>query len=211
MKLITKLIASLILVSFASVSVYAWEFPNNQSGYPYASSTKDEVDQWNTYTRNCTSYTMWKINQAGVVFNNNPTGPNGQTATMGNAENWDNAASSIGYNSSTTASIGNPVNWESNSGGAGNAGHVAWVERINTNGSVFISEWNWNWGDGNYNERNGVNGDHYISISNSNIIIQNLVINSGQVYNRSVSTNGTITILPETTFVNGSTVNLSIN
>lgn len=195
--------------------ILAWQYPNNATGYPYANSPGDEVDQWNTYTRNCTSYVMWKINQAGVPFHNNPTGPNGLTSKMGNAENWDNAASYIGYSVSSTPSVGNPVNWDAYNGGSGSAGHVAWVEGINTNGTVFISEWNYNYGDGNYNERNSVNGDHYLHIVSScasgNAVILNKSVLSGEAFNCSVSSNYNINVLPETTFQNGSSIHLFIN
>ncbi len=208
----------LILVFFTVLipnKIYAWEYPSNSTGYPYADSPEDEVDQWNTYTRNCTSYVMWKINQAGVPFHNNPTGPNGLTSKMGNAENWDTAASYIGYSVSTTPSVGNPVNWDANNGGSGSAGHVAWVEKINTNGTVFISEWNYNYGDGNYNERGSASGDHYLQITSScssgSTTIQNMTVVSGQTFNCSVASNSSISILPDSTFQNGSSVNLFIN
>jgi len=201
----------LILISLTPLNVLAWEYPNNDSGYPYRDSTRDIVDNWNTFTRNCTSYAVWKIRQSLTNFTNNPTGPNGQTRTMGNALNWDDAASAIGYTVSSTPSIGNPVNWDAFTGGAYSAGHVAWVERINNNNTVFISEWNWNDADGNYNERDGITGGYYLYIASSNIIIQNVTVQSGQTYNSSVSNNGTITVLPETTFQTGSIVNLSIN
>jgi len=167
------LILLLILTVIPITKIFAWEYPNNANNYPYKDSEEDVIDQWNTYTRNCTSYVMWKINSAGKTFNNNPTGPNGNSVTMGSA------------------------------------GHVAWVEKINTNGTVFISEWNWNYGDGFYNERDGYSGDHYSHIINSGSsscsTIQNRTVSSGQNLN---CISGTILVLPETLFSNGSNVNL---
>lgn len=189
--------------------IFAWEYPSNESGYPYKDSEEDLVDQWNTYTRNCTSYVMWKINQTGKSFNNNPTGPNGNTTTMGNAGSWDEHAADIGYTVDNTPNIGDAMNWEAYSGGAGSAGHVAWVEKVNPNGTVFLSEWNWNYGNGKYNERDGYRGDNYLHIVNSSssscTLIQNREIGSGQNLNCS---GNNIQVLPETVFSYGSNINL---
>lgn len=206
------LISTILLLLPSTVNATDWVYPSNESDYPYATSARNVVDQWNTYTRNCTSYAMWKINQAGLAFNNNPTGPNGQSTTLGNAGSWDEHASDIGYTVNNTPTVGNPVNWEAGSGGAGSAGHVAWVEQINADNSVFISEWNWNYADGNYNERNNLSGDHYIQLlSSCSSVISNKTVTSGQTFNCTQISGGSITILPETKFQVGSTVNLHIN
>jgi surface antigen len=99
------------------------------------------------------------------------------------------------------------MNWEANSGGAGTAGHVAWVERINSNNTVFLSEWNWNYGDGLYNERDGYSGDHYLHILDSGSCsnLTNKVVSSGQSLNCNSSN---MTVRPESHFQNGSNVNL---
>lgn len=199
-----------ILISRYYVS--AWTYPSNATGYPYASSPEDQVDQWDTFTRNCTSYVMWKINQAGLTFNNNPTGPNGNSITMSNASYWDENASYIGYTVDNNPEVGNPVNWEANSGGALEAGHVAWVEQVHSNNTVFISEWNWNYGDGKYYERDGVTGDHYIHLINGcSSIISNKTVSSGETFSCSQPGGGQITVSPLTNFDNGSNVNLYIN
>ncbi len=197
------------MIIFPLQKTLAWEYPSNDSGYPYRDSEEDLVDQWNTYTRNCTSYVMWKINQTGMSFNNNPTGPNGNSTTMGNAGNWDEHASNIGYTVDSNPGAGDVMNWEANSGGAGSAGHVAWVEKVNDNGTVFLSEWNWNYGDGLYSERNGYSGDHYLHIATTSVLnctqIQNITINSGQNLNCSSSN---VRVLPESLFSSGSSINL---
>lgn len=212
MKKFKLLILIALIFTTLSSHVYAWVYSNNVTGYPYANSIKDQVDQWNTYTRNCTSYAMWKINQSGLPFNNNPTGPNGRSITMSHAKYWDENASYIGYTVDNIPTVGNPVNWESNSGGAGDYGHVAWVEQVHTNNSVFISEWNWNWGDGNYNERDYIYGDHYLHLTNGcSSVIKNKTVNSGVTFNCSQPSGGIITVSPETTFISGSNVRLFIN
>lgn len=215
MKAFKILILSFTLLSISSTNVFAWVYPANETNYPYINQPQGQVDQWNTYTKNCTSYVMWKINQAGLPFHNNPTGPNGSNTTMGNASTWDERAQSIGYTVNNTPSIGNPVNWEINSGGAGSAGHVAWVEQIHSDNSIFVSEWNWNWGDGKYNERTSPGGNHYIHLLSSNtggsLTISNKTVLSGDTYTYNVSGGNSITVLPETKFHLGSNINLKSN
>ncbi len=213
MRNVIKIVVLITILFAPAIKVEAaFLYPNNDLNYPYRSSPQGQVDQWNTFTRNCTSYAMWKINQAGLSFNNNPTGPNGSSTTMGNASTWDERAASIGYTVNNTPSVGNPVNWEANSGGAGGAGHVAWVEQVHANNLVFISEWNWNWGDQKYNERNNTYGDHYIKLINSGSTscstITNTVVNSGQSLNCS---GNEIKVHPESFFYSGSTINLLAN
>ncbi|MEP7103794.1 MAG: CHAP domain-containing protein [Candidatus Dojkabacteria bacterium] len=215
MKKLKLLTFSLLIAILMPSIVFAWTYPSNEVDYPYANSPEDEIDQWNTFTRNCTSYVMWKINQAGLFFNNNPTGPNGQNTTMGDAGSWDEHAAQIGYTVDSNPSIGNPANWEPNSGGAGTAGHVAWVEQVHSNNTLFISEWNWNYGDGKYFERDNVSGDHYLHLINAtstcSSTISNKTVSSGETFNCSASNGGSITVSPSATFQIGSSVHLYIN
>ncbi len=214
MKALKILAFNFIILSLLTTSTFAFTYPDNETNYPYVDDEMGVVDQWSTYTKNCTSYVMWKINQAGLPFHNDPTGPNGSSTTMGNASTWDERAQTIGYTANSSPSVGNPVNWEINSGGAGSAGHVAWVEQVNSDNSIFISEWNWNWGDGKYNERTSTGGNNYIHLLNSNqgsITISNKTVVSGQTYTYNVSNSNSITVLPETRFHLGSNINLKSN
>lgn len=82
---------------------------------------------WNPQTggygyRNCTDYVSWKIrSQGGYV----PAG-------LGNAKDWDN-----NYPSDSTPSAGDAA--VSN---AGTYGHVMYVESVNANGTINISDYN---------------------------------------------------------------------
>ena len=64
-------------------------------------------------------------------------------STWGNARNWANAAASSGYTVNNTPKIGAIMQTTQ-----GYYGHVAYVEGVNSNGSVRVSEnelWTWCW------------------------------------------------------------------
>lgn len=60
----------------------------------------------------------------------------------GNAGTWDDTASR-GATVSSQPQIGAIALWEAGVGGAGSVGHVAIVERVNSDGTILISESNW--------------------------------------------------------------------
>jgi surface antigen len=134
-------------------------------GYPYANAIPNTQDDWNFFTRNCTSYVAWKINRdfgaflPQKYFVNDMTGPNGRTARFGHANNWDNAATQIGYLVDTFPQRGDIAVWEY---GSSALGHVAYVESVNADKSVNISEYS----SYQYNYRTYVRADKYIHITN---------------------------------------------
>lgn len=202
------LMGGILLVFLIPTShIFAWVYTNTYP-YPTASHCGCQADPWSFYKRQCTSYVAWKINELGYSFSNGMTGPNGSTGWFGNANNWDNNALSIGFVVNSTPVVGSIAVWEANSGGAGGSGHVAFVQNVNSNGTVDISEYNWNGGEGIYNERFGRVADKYVHVGSSsggscsgpNPIIQNTTINGP--YN--CSNVGTITVLPVTTLNPGS-------
>lgn len=94
------------------------------------------VDPWNFYMCECTSYVAWKINQTGISgFNNGYL--NGH---FGNAKNWATNARDIGWSVSKTPSVGAIANWTKSK-----YGHVAFVEAVNNDGTITISEYNKNY------------------------------------------------------------------
>lgn len=176
-------------------------FPANASAadtYPYPTAiTCDEAcqaDQWGFYKRQCTSYASWKVNESGTNMTNWMQGPNGKSGIFGNAENWDNNASIIGTIVTSIPQIKAVAQWEPFHSGAGSAGHVAFVESINSDSSVNISEYNFYTRNG-YGTRNNVRADHYLVFGNanstacggSNAQISNQTINSGAVFNCAAS------------------------
>lgn len=106
---------------------------SNHHGYPdsWSSAPQDSmVDSWGMYNRECVSYTAWRVDQA---YGNMP-----YWGGRGNAIQWPSAARSAGIPTGTTPKVGSvaimPV---------GSYGHAAWVESVNANGTVTVSQYNW--------------------------------------------------------------------
>jgi surface antigen len=103
--------------------------------------------------KNCTSYVAWRVNKEFGV----------NIAGWGNATDWDNAASGK-YSVVTTPEAGDIAAWE------GSYGHVAFVDSVNKDGSVNISEYNHD-AHGNFDQRGEaydgqkVIAEHYIDIN----------------------------------------------
>ncbi len=104
------------------------------SGYPYSSI--DEPDAWGFLTRECTSYAAWNFNVIqGKKFINTRPG-------QGSAYNWPNLARDQGYSVSGTPRVGALISWDAGSLTSG-WGHVAIVEKVNSDGTIDLSEYNW--------------------------------------------------------------------
>jgi surface antigen len=85
--------------------------------------------------QNCTWYAHGRMLQLGYS--------KAALDTMwGNAGTWDNTAKN-GATVSNTPQAPSIAVWEPGVGGAGGVGHVAVVERVNSDGSILISESNW--------------------------------------------------------------------
>ncbi len=109
--------------------------------YPYASSTPDTVDSWNFYTRECTSFVAWRLNNdLGIPFTNQYDNPAGN---WGNAEHWDDAAASVGIAVDGNPSANSVAVWNPFVNGVGSAGHVAFVMSVNGDGTINVEEYNW--------------------------------------------------------------------
>ena len=117
----------------------------NRGGYPayLNNAAKDAlVDPWGMYNRECVSYTAWKVYQA---YGNMP-----YWGGKGNANQWDDNAARIGIPYGSTPKVKSVAVWNT-----GRWGHVAWVEKVNSDGTFDVSEYN-RGGDGLYHERTGV-------------------------------------------------------
>ncbi len=101
-------------------------------------------DPWGYDIRNCTSYVAWRVAKEFGV----------SVAGWGNADTWDNNASGK-YTVDTTPEPGDIAVWDSM--------HVAFVEAVNSNGSVKVSQYNAGL-DGNYSTANR-RANHYIDIN----------------------------------------------
>ncbi len=132
----------------------------NKGGYPANLANSDYynpvVDPWGMYSRQCVSYTAWKVYQKNGYMP--------YWGGHGNANQWPGNARAAGIGVGTTpraGSVGVIM--------AGYAGHVVWVEGVNGNGTINISQYNYfnagGAGWGNYSEMYNVSPgayDYYI-------------------------------------------------
>ncbi len=128
----------------------------NKGGYPANLANSNYyaplVDPWGMYSRQCVSYTAWK------VFQKNGYMP--YWGGVGNANQWPGNAQRAGIPVSTVPraqSVGVIM--------AGQYGHVVWVESVNSNGTVNISQYNYfnagGSGWGHYSEMYNVSPSAY--------------------------------------------------
>ncbi|MCD9625250.1 CHAP domain-containing protein [Rhabdothermincola salaria] len=130
--------------------IYSWCVDRDRSGW---FSSAEQYSQWGFSYRNCTDYVAWKINSLGVPFANTMGGKR-----FGNATNWDDNARALGWTVSATPRA------RSIAVTNGGYGHVAFVESVNADGSVNVSEYNHR-SDGGFGTRTG-RFDAYIYVPN---------------------------------------------
>lgn len=129
------------------------QFIGGTGDYPWAFEPDAyAVDPWLFYKRQCTSFAAWKFQSFyGLVFYNTRPG-------QGSAWNWPALAHDQGYQTSSTpradAIVSFPV------GTNMPYGHVAWVDRVNANGTIDVEEYNWTINRG-YSQRLGVDPHRY--------------------------------------------------
>lgn len=113
----------------------------NKGGYPWQAGCWLDANAWShggTYgdgtdplgygCRQCVSYTAWKVGQRTGNF----------PRYWGNANMWPNSARQAGYSTGSTPRV-NSVGVIS----AGAYGHVVWVEAVNGDGTIDISQYNY--------------------------------------------------------------------
>lgn len=112
--------------------------PSTPSGvignnYPYSGQTSG-VDPWNFYKGQCTSFAAWRARSVKHVgFTNSYKGQH-----WGNANHWDDAARAAGVTTSSVPHVGDIAQSD-----AGSFGHVAYVAKVNSNGTFVVEEYNW--------------------------------------------------------------------
>jgi surface antigen len=107
-------------------------------GYPseWAFATQDTIlDNWGMHNRECVSYVAWKIASTGRYM------PGWGWASQGNAAQWPGAAAASGIPQGSAPRVGSAVVWGSGAG-LGPLGHVAYVEVVNGDGSIEVSQYN---------------------------------------------------------------------
>jgi len=88
---------------------------------------------WGAYPgHNCTNYVAY----VETTVNSAPNPGNG----LGDAYQWAKAAAVEGIPVNSTPAIGAVAQWNSDAGGVSSDGHVAYVESVNSNGSITVSE-----------------------------------------------------------------------
>jgi surface antigen len=131
------------------------------SVYPYQSTTR--VGPWGFTTRHATDYIAWRFFERDVSFSAAMPGPNGTAARFGEPATWATHAASLGFNVDTVARAGAIARWNAGEQGARGAGHVAYVDRVNPDGTVVVSEFNWD-GEFGYSQRTLVRAPRYIHV-----------------------------------------------
>jgi surface antigen len=124
----------------------------SRGGYPsqWASAPMNAyVDNWGMYTRQCVSYTAFKVQQA---YGNMP-----YWGGKGNAHEWDDNARAMGIKVSSVPAAGTVAILND-----GSYGHAAWVESVNGDGTINISHYNVGW-RGEYAEWNNLSPRYFDS------------------------------------------------
>lgn len=110
------------------------------SSYPWANTPfpNSMPDPWGMYKRQCVSYTAWKVASSGRHMP--------YWGGRGDAKKWDDNARRTGI----------PVDGSPRAGdvaisNAGNYGHAMYVEAVNGDGTITVSQYNADW-KGNYSE-----------------------------------------------------------
>ncbi|HSX32488.1 MAG TPA: CHAP domain-containing protein, partial [Candidatus Saccharimonadales bacterium] len=96
------------------------------------------------YYRNCTDYIAWRLSAAGV--------PTAQYTNLGNAKDWPAAATLKGLvvdETPTASAVAVRT--------AGPYGHAAFVEAVNADGTITVSQYNYA-GQGEYSLQTGLPG-----------------------------------------------------
>ena len=96
------------------------------------------IDNWGMYNRECVSYTSWKVYS---TYGYMP-----YWGGVGNANQWPANAVRAGIPTGSTPRVGSVAVWN-----VGYYGHVMWVEAVNNDGSIWVSQFNYDF-RGTYSE-----------------------------------------------------------
>lgn len=102
-------------------------------GYPavWCYAVQDSlVDNWGMYNRECVSYTAWKVAASGRYMP--------YWGGRGNANEWPSSARRDGIPTGSEPRVGSVAIMY-----IGYYGHAMYVERINPNGTIHVSQFNW--------------------------------------------------------------------
>lgn len=107
------------------------------------------VDSWGMFSRQCVSYAAWKVWSTGRRMpywggDRYVTIDGRRVFTSGHAKYWPINARADGIPTGSTPKEGAVAVWY-----IGYYGHVMYVEKLNGDGTMWVSDYNWNW-DGAY-------------------------------------------------------------
>jgi surface antigen len=144
--------------------------PTTTDAYPYRSDSTGGRDDWGFTKRQCVSYVAWRLADLGRPIDNASQG-------WGSALDWDDTARRLGYSVSTRPQVGAVAQWNAHESGAywsgssassdgsyaaGTVGHVAWVMKVYSDGSVLVAQYNGT-GDRSYSTMR-VKAPRYLSL-----------------------------------------------
>jgi surface antigen len=110
-------------------------------GYPaYLDNAGQDtiIDPWGMYNRECVSYTAWKVKQKWGYMP--------YWGGSGNANQWPGDARAAGIATGSTPQENSVAIWN-----VGAFGHAMWVESVNSDGSIYVSQYNYDY-NGHYSE-----------------------------------------------------------
>lgn len=96
------------------------------------------IDPWGMYNRECVSYTAWKVYE---TYGYMP-----YWGGRGNANQWPGDARAAGIPTGSSPKAGSVAIWN-----VGYFGHAMWVEAVNDDGSLWVSQYNYDY-QGHYSE-----------------------------------------------------------
>lgn len=136
-----KKIASLRQQQAAAIAAASSSFSyGGTGGYPWANAPfpNSLPDSWGMYQRQCVSYTAWRVANSGRRMP--------YWGGVGNANQWDDNARAAGIPTDGNPRVGDVAIYN-----GGPYGHAMYVERVNGNGTVHVSQYNAA-NDGRYSE-----------------------------------------------------------
>jgi surface antigen len=96
------------------------------------------IDPWGMYNRECVSYTAWRVYE---TYGHMP-----YWGGVGNANQWPGNAQRAGIPTGSSPRVNSVAVWMT-----GYYGHVMWVEAVNPDGSLWVSQYNYDY-TGHYSE-----------------------------------------------------------
>lgn len=159
----------------AGISISASSIVIAGDSYKYAKDCPSKAgnnDDYGFYKCNCTSYVADKIaSKSDPKFKNVMTTVTDKWST---ASNWKDVATKNGYISDGTPKEGDIAWWGISKSSP--SGHVAYVESLNADGSITISEYNNPAGSFTYKERKLTKAEKADSYIRKNVVASDLTV-----------------------------------